>query len=191
MAQMRQSDKGRNFATICYLENNSIEHIREVFNENHIRGYVSPLHDKDLRADGEAKKPHWHVCFTFKGQKSYNKISELVEAFGGVGIEMLDDFEAYALYLIHYNEKNKFHYNAEDVESFGGLQYSSLLKVSTDKEDELPLITKLCEFARICDDFDQLVEFALYDCGNSNAIKLLMSRAYFFDKLIKKPLTNK
>ena len=43
----------------------------------HIEWVESPLHDKDLNASGEAKKPHIHILLLFGGVKSYEQVKEI------------------------------------------------------------------------------------------------------------------
>ena len=35
----------------------------------------SPLHDKDVNADGTPKKAHWHIMIFNSGKISYNQVS--------------------------------------------------------------------------------------------------------------------
>ena len=44
-----------------------------------VPGFISPLHDSDINADGEPKKPHWHVILTFKGLKSYEQVKAITD----------------------------------------------------------------------------------------------------------------
>ena len=91
----------RNYATIVYPESAPPDWM-EKLSDAHIPALVSPLHDKDTTADGELKKPHYHVQLLFQSVKSHRQVEAIVAEFGGVGVEVVQDAKAYARYLIHH-----------------------------------------------------------------------------------------
>ena len=55
--------KGRNWAFIVYPDSLPVNY-EEIITNTGLPMAFSPLHDKDLNATGEAKKPHYHViCY--------------------------------------------------------------------------------------------------------------------------------
>ena len=38
---------------------------------------ISPLHDKDLNADNEIKKEHYHIILCYNGPTTYNNVKKL------------------------------------------------------------------------------------------------------------------
>ena len=58
--------KGRDWAFIVYPESAPSDW-RDILNKTHLRWIESPLHDKDVNADGEVKKEHWHILLSYDG----------------------------------------------------------------------------------------------------------------------------
>lgn len=94
----------------------------------HVRGFISPLHDQDVLADGSPKKAHWHVMLFFEGKKSRDQIDLIREAAIGPafnrGLEDVHTPGAYARYLIHLDDPEKAQYRADDVICLGGADYA-------------------------------------------------------------------
>lgn len=93
----------------------------------HVRGFISPLHDADVLADGTLKKAHWHVILFFDGKKSVAQIDAIREACLGEDFNRhLEDVAcagAYARYLVHMDDPEKAQYRREDVIALGGADY--------------------------------------------------------------------
>ena len=58
--EKRKGTRSRGWACIVYPES-APENWTETLNEAHIETLISPLHDKDVTAEGSPKKPHYHV----------------------------------------------------------------------------------------------------------------------------------
>ena len=118
----------RNWATIIY-DDSCIDKI----NEMHLPCLISPLHDSDVNATGEKKKPHRHVLLIFDNVKSENQVREMCEEFGGVGLEYIQSLRSYSRYLCHLDNPEKAQYNINDVLSIGGIDYIQLINSSADE----------------------------------------------------------
>lgn len=73
------------------------------------------LHDKDVDANGELKKPHIH----WVGRATPRCLS-VVSNFLGLpenDIEVVKNFDNMVMYLIHLNDIDKFQYSPDDVET--------------------------------------------------------------------------
>ena len=71
-------NRKRNWVFVLYPES-APENWREQLRDMLVPGFISPLHDKDVNADGTPKKPHWHVILTFKGLKSYEQVKAITD----------------------------------------------------------------------------------------------------------------
>ena len=56
-----------------------------------VPGFISPLHNKDVNADGTPKKPHWHVILTFKGLKSYEQVKAITDKLNAPAPQVCKD----------------------------------------------------------------------------------------------------
>lgn len=130
----KSSGRGRtrSWATVVYPES-APEGWLVKLGEQCIPVMVSPLHDKDINATGEAKKPHYHVLFCFDGVKERDQVQEYVTLIGGVGCEKVGSTRGYARYLCHLDNPEKAQYDVVDVKCYGGADYMSLIGLAIDK----------------------------------------------------------
>ena len=179
----------RSWATVVYPESANSDWFN-ILGEQCVPCFVSPLHDCDCNADGEVKKAHYHVLFTFDGKKSSLQI-------GGVGLEAVNSTRAYARYLCHLDNPEKHQYKVEDVVQFGGADYISLIGVSADKYLAIKQMMKFCRDSG-CLSYSQLLEYAsefeigwfriLCDNGTVVMKEYLKSVSWQLDKERKKNL---
>lgn len=146
----------RNFATVVYPDSAPADW-QSILSDLCIPCFVSPLHDSDKNPTGEDKKPHWHVMFMFEGVKTYEQVDEVVKKIGGVGLENLQSIRGYARYLCHLDNPDKHKYNVEDVVSFGGADYTSVIGLSVDRYKAIKEMMNFCKdndihsYAVLCD----------------------------------------
>lgn len=129
---MAQDLRNRNFATVVYPDS-APDNWLELLEKLHVECLVSPLHDKDINASGEPKKPHYHVLLLFDGKKSIEQFEKIRDSFGGVGREVVLSIRGYARYLCHLDNPEKAQYSQEHVKSLNGADYSELIKLVIDK----------------------------------------------------------
>lgn len=107
---------------------------------------VSPLHDQDINATGEPKKPHYHIILCFAGVKSREQVATICDKFGAVNPMRCDNIQGYARYLIHKDNPEKAQYNSEDIRCFSGADWSAIMKTSADR---YRVIGEIVDFARM------------------------------------------
>lgn len=177
-----KKERTRNYATIVYPESAPDNWI-DILSELHIPVFVSPLHDSDISANGEPKKPHYHVQFMFDGVKTKEQVKDIIEQINGVGIEVINCCRSYARYLCHLDDYNKHRYNVGDVVSLGGADYMSVIGTMSDK---FRIIRQMLQYINENDitSYSQLVDYA-----NINEPEwfdgLITSCSYFIREYIK------
>lgn len=124
-----QNERFRNFTTILYPESADII----VFDNLHIPGFLSPLHDRDIDQEGCFKKPHYHLLIMFEGKKSIDQVRKLVQSFGGVGLEVVQSIRGAARYLCHLDNPEKAQYSSSMVRAFGGADYNDVIISEADR----------------------------------------------------------
>lgn len=132
MSESKSKGRSRNFATVVYPES-APENWLEVLTDFHIPCLVSPLHDKDVNADGEPKKAHYHVVLLYDGVKSDEQVKQVFISIGGVGFERVASVRGYARYLCHLDNPEKYQYDTSLVKSFCGVDYYNLCSLVIDK----------------------------------------------------------
>lgn len=146
----------RNFTTIVYPES-APENWLNVLNDHHVKAFVSPLHDRDINPDGEAKKPHWHVLVMFDSVKTIDQAKELFDQMGGVGCQKVNSIRGNARYLCHLDNPEKAQYDANDVKVFAGADYQEVCALTSDKYGAIREMLVFCEDDNIINFADLLV----------------------------------
>ena len=155
---MPTEKRKRNWAFVVYPDS-APDNWREMLHEMLVPGFISPLHDADENADGEQKKPHWHVMLTFKGLKSLDQVKEITEAINSPAPQECKDVRAYARYLCHLDNPEKAQYQISDVESLGGADYLDKIKCAADTDTALSEMMDWC-MEQGCYSFYRLSNYA-------------------------------
>lgn len=129
----------------------------------HIQCYVSPLHDKDLKPDGTAKKPHYHVIVLFDGGKSDEQCQAIADNVGAANgyIEVIVDRKAAIRYLSHIDFPKKHQYSPYDIICLSGTSISKYYDDSEEEQDGA--LVGMIEYIRNndCQMFCDLFDYAL------------------------------
>lgn len=108
----------------------------DALRDSHVKMLISPLHDKDVTADGKTKKPHWHVMAVFDTKVSENGPKEI---FAKAGVttppELVKSIVGYARYLCHIDDHDKHRYDVNDVVELSGASWASLADGEDDVKD--------------------------------------------------------
>lgn len=154
-----KTKRTRNYATVVYPESAPENWIMKL-QEQCVPALISPLHDKDINADGTPKKEHYHVMLMFDGVKTERQAKEVFEVIGGVGIEALKCARAYARYLCHLDNPDKAQYEISDVISCAGVDYLTIINIASNKYVAI----------------GEMLEFCLENCIYSYADLLLYAK---------------
>lgn len=142
---MATDNRKRNFVFVVARES-APEDWREILSEEHVPAFISPLHDKDVNADGEAKFEHWHVMLMFKGKKTIEQVKEIAHKVGAVNdyVQVCQDVRGYARYLCHLDNPEKHQYSTADVTAMGGADYLSVIGSAADTDTALGEMMDFC-----------------------------------------------
>ena len=104
MAKMEKF-RDRKLALLLYPDDPS--HVEAMEKIKTSYDYVAILHDKDYTEDGEIKKPHWHVVLRF-GNATWNSAVAKDLGIEQNYTEKVRNMNNAILYLIHYNDSDKY-----------------------------------------------------------------------------------
>lgn len=121
--------RARAWTFIVYPES-AAENWREVLDGFRVPWACSPLHDKDVNADGTPKKSHWHVLLSFGGKKSYTQVTAITLAVDGTIPQVCHDQKGMVRYFSHRDNPEKAQYMASDIEGRCGFDLEEYLKPS-------------------------------------------------------------
>lgn len=183
----KKDNRDRVFATVIYpesLPSDWLDRLRATM----WKGFVSPLHDKDINEDGTPKKPHYHVLIMFGQNAKKNYETQIKPVFeecfekGFSGREIIRSATGYARYLCHIDNPEKYQYRKDDVISFGGANYSVTINCAEDNDRIQNEILDFIEDNQIMY-FHQLVAIVRKD--NKEWFNFLMKSCYFTREYLK------
>jgi len=162
MSSNKSSNKDsrtRNWTIVLYPES-APDNWRDLINDIHIEWVESPLHDKDINATGEVKKPHWHILLMFGGVKSYEQVLEITQLLNCPIPERCHNAKAMVRYMAHMDNPEKAQYSISDIRSYGGVDIAELLRPSS--SERYTLISEMIEFIKISNitEFQDLLDYA-------------------------------
>ena len=152
----------RNWTVIVYPES-APEHWRDILDDEHLEWIESPLHDKDINADGTEKKPHWHVLLMFGGVKTYEQVKEVTDKLNSPIPTRCHNAKALVRYMAHLDNPDKAQYKVSDIKSHGGVDLSEMLRPSS--SERYTLIADMIKFIKENDviEFQDLMDYAVYN----------------------------
>jgi Plasmid replication protein. len=141
----QKEERTRNWTFIVYPES-APENWREVLDSYHVPWVESPLHDRDVNADGELKKAHWHVALLFDGVKTMSQIQEISEKIMATVPQKVANAKGMIRYFAHLDNPEKFQYDRSGIVGHGGADVVSMLEVT--KKERYTLIREMIEYIR-------------------------------------------
>lgn len=145
----------RNWAFIMYPDS-APESWRDLLTGHHVDMLISPLHDADLNATGEEKKPHWHVVLAFSGPKTEKQAQELADSVNGTKVQAVSSMRSYARYLCHLDNPEKAQYEPSQVVVLGGIDYLDMISSAADIDTAISQMEQWCDdngifsYAQLC-----------------------------------------
>jgi hypothetical protein len=79
----------------------------------------SPLHDKDVNADGTSKKAHWHIMIFNQGKISFNQAKEVADSINGASPQYVQNVVGMIRYFAHLDNPEKAQYDKSQIIGHG------------------------------------------------------------------------
>lgn len=155
----KKDTRCRNWTIVIYPES-APDNWRDFLDEEHIEWVESPLHDKDINANGEFKKPHYHILLLFGGVKSYEQVVEFIKPLNCPIPNRCHNAKALVRYMAHLDNPDKAQYNVSDIKSHGGVDIAELLRPSS--SERYSIIKEMLEFVKSFGiiEFQDLIDYA-------------------------------
>ena len=162
-----QKTKQRAWTTILYPESMQ-PRWQELLDELHIEWCASPLHDRDLNATGELKKPHVHLMIVAAGPTTYNQAKKiLVDLIQGVAPIPVHSVRSATRYWAHLDNPDKAQYDPCKIISGGGFDLEGNLEKSKSYYSKLSKeITNFVKKNNITEYMDLLEYCELHDADS-------------------------
>lgn len=132
----KTNQRVRNWTFIIYPDS-VVDNWQEVMNLYFTPWILSPLHDKDIDATGEPKKPHYHVLLLNEGKKSFEQIKELTDALNSPIPQPCASAKGLVRYMAHMDNPDKAQYSISEIKAYCGADVSMYLKATSSTRYEL------------------------------------------------------
>ena len=176
--QKSQDERARTWTCIVYPDS-APENWKDILIDLVIPFAISPLHDKDVNADGTPKKPHYHVVLAFAGMKSYKQVCKMIEPLNGTIPQICHSTKAITRYFAHLDNPEKAQYDISDIEAYGGYDLAEALKpTASNRYEYIAQMIAWCAQNDIIE-YTDLMEYAItekYDtwfpllCDNATTV---------------------
>lgn len=148
----KKDTRCRNWTIVVYPES-APGNWRDLLDDLHIEWVESPLHDKDLNANGEHKKPHWHVLLMYGGVKSFDQVREICDLVNCPVPQQVHNAKSLVRYMVHMDNPDKAQYSVSDIRAHGGVDIAEMLRPSS--SERYSLIREMFQFIND----NQIIEF--------------------------------
>lgn len=148
----------RNWVSILYPDS-AKENWLDILKEQHVQCVISPLHDKDISADGKPKKAHYHIALVFQSVKTELQAQKIFDLIGAIKCQSVNDIRAQFRYFCHLDDYDKAQYNPDDIICLGGIDYFSVISSSSDKYKAVREMIAFCKENGIVS-YSDLLEYA-------------------------------
>lgn len=161
---MKETRRTRNWMCITYPESMPDDWL-EILKNEHVKMFISPLHNLDTNENGEIKKEHYHNIIMFENVKTKEQAQEIFDKVNGVDCKAINDLKAYSRYLCHLDEidEHKHIYATSDVIELSGADYMEIINIPSNKYKD---IRDMIEFIK----FNDIVSYSdLFEwCSENN-----------------------
>lgn len=157
--EKKRGIRGENWSIVAYPESLPTGW-QEILSLLHIPILISPLHDADVNADGEPKKPHYHILLMFDSVKSFNQVKEIADELNAPAPQKMDSKRGAARYLCHLDNPEKEPYDPEDIVALSGADYIEI--IDNGVPDKCRVVREMMQLVRECEimSFNRLMDYA-------------------------------
>lgn len=156
--EKRKDWRARAWQCIVYEESAANSWLERLHKQG-VTYFISPLHDRDLKENGELKKPHWHVVFDAGSSRLFSgdQAKEMFDIIGGVYPDPVKDrkkflevckvkrLERALRYLCHLDDPAKAAYSVEDViYGYSEISYTQMIMTQMEKDGRA---IEMCRYA--------------------------------------------
>lgn len=172
-------EKERYWTTIVYPESIK-ENWKEILQQTGLQIGISPLHEKDINANGEQKKPHYHIMLCFNGPTTYKRVEKITSEIGATIPKRVISPIGMVRYFTHKDNPEKAQYNEEDIKGINGFDYKEIDGLTASMEIEYKKqIINLIRNVKI-KEYQELVDYTI-DNKLTDMFKLVSQNTIFFN----------
>lgn len=125
----KKKDVKKRLWTIVLYPESAPKNWREDIKQSGIVFAVSPLHDRDINADGTPKKPHHHLILAYSGPTTYNNVKSFCDELNQPVPKPLESVRGMYRYFTHEENPEKAQYDKELIEHYNGFSLANFCEL--------------------------------------------------------------
>lgn len=176
--------KKRNWAFVLYPESAPADW-REQLQKTGLPCAISPLHDRDVNATGEPKKPHYHVMVFYQGPTSYNVVKRLTDGLNQPIPQVVEQVRGYYRYLTHMDNPEKAQYSPSGITTLNGFDIGDYVDMT--KSEVTKALRALMEYIQDNDlmEYADLMDMTMCEGVPPEWFDVAASHTLFFTGYLK------
>lgn len=183
MSNLNKNVKKRNWAFVAYPESMPSNWL-EILQQTGAPIAISPLHDKDLNADNDEKKPHYHIICCWEGPVRFTQAEKLAKSINGTIPIPLESIRGYYRYFTHKDNPEKYQYDETDIKCLNGFAITDFVELTKGELDKIKKeIRDLIYQNGICE-YSDLMQY-LDNEGIWERISVAANNTIHFDALLR------
>ena len=127
--EAKKTIKGRDWTFLVYPES-APANWREILDETYMRWVESPCHDKDVNADGEVKKAHFHILLSSDGPITEQAVMKIIEPLKGPMPKKVGSAKGLVRYMAHLDNPEKYQYPIDEIIGHNGADVASYFELT-------------------------------------------------------------
>lgn len=146
---------------------------------------ISPLHDRDVNATGEPKKPHYHVMLFYSGPTSYSVVKRLTDGLNQPIPQAVEQVRGYYRYLTHMDNPEKAQYSPADIQTLNGFDIGDYVEMT--KSEVTKVKRALADYIVENDlrEYADLIEMTMCEGVPPEWFDIASSQTMFFTGFLK------
>ena len=175
--------KKRNWAFVVYPESLPGNWL-DILRETGAPIAVSPLHDKDVNADENEKKAHYHVIICYSGPTTLNTVKKLTDKLNAPSPIALEQVRGYYRYLTHKDNPEKFQYDESEIIRLNNFCITDFVELT--KSEVAKLKRELLEFIDVnfIYEYSDFIDMLRFD-ESSEKFDIASNHTFFFNAYLK------
>lgn len=184
MSEKDKNVKKRNWAFVAYPESLP-ENWLEILQGTGLPIAISPLHDKDLNADEEEKKAHYHIiaCFS-RGTVRFTQAEKLAKSINGTMPIPLESIKGYYRYFTHKDNPEKYQYDEKDIICLNGFAITDYVELTRSEVSNIKKAIREIIRGNSFDEYSDLMDY-LDILDNREYIEVAENNTLHFNAYLK------
>lgn len=156
------------------------EEWEEILQETGLQIGISPLHNRDLNADGEVKKEHYHVLLCFNGPTTYKRVEKITKSVNGSIPKRVISPIGLIRYFTHKDNPEKAQYEESEIKSINGWDRQEYDGITLSMKEEIKRgIIKLININKIVE-YGDLIDYLIKE-DFTDMIQVASNNTIFFN----------